>query len=157
MTRRISLLVALVVALFVGVVPLRACNAGDEGGRGVVTIGDHAHSGHGCADHEHATGAQGHHDDDGCPVTHHDDGGCPVNHHDDAECCLDTPFDTSFAVHAVSADRAIDAANAVCVTPQADASSVLARMIEAVAGAPPTPPAFRPLLSLGLASTVLLR
>ena len=143
--RCISEFLAVLVALFVGVVPLRDCRAQDDGARGVVVLGDHAHHGH-----DHASGIDGHHPDDGCTET--------GTGHDERGCCLDAPFDTSVGGAAVSADRSIvGASNAPCLPEPTSGMTSSASSIAALSGAPPAPPDAPSAGSLGLASTVLLR
>ena len=143
MGRRLSLFLALVIALFVGVVPLRICSAVDSGVQGVVALGSHSH-------HGHADGSSCSHDDSGCALdsdARHD------ADHDDDDCCVDSPFHVVASIEAVSADRVLDVTVAVCVVPASSFGDVVA--------ASPTresaPPDVNDPAAAGLVSTVLLR
>ncbi len=144
MGRRLPLYLALLVALFVGVVPLRECWASEAGGQGVVAAGTHSH-------------ADSH---DGCEASPPCDCGCDhdADHapaHDGQVCCIDSPFDVVASVTVVSADRSLDAAACAAVlslaeTPFLDPATV-------TGAHSPAPPDIREPLPTGLLSTVLLR
>lgn len=149
MGRSLSLFVALLVALFVGVVPLRVCWSMETGGQGVVSLGSHSHGAHedgtACV-HEQASG--GH--DDG-----HDED--REAHHDADACCIDSPFHAVASVVAVSADRSIDA-TASMLPSHVGAGSILD--VEGSSGSTahaPAPPDDRESVPTGLISTVLRR
>jgi hypothetical protein len=154
MGRSLSLVVALLVALFVGVVPLRVCWSMETGGQGVVSVGSHSHGAHGdgsaCV-HEQESCGHRHdaHDNEG--DTEDDDG-----HGTDA-CCVDSPFHAVASVHAVSADRSMDATGSI-LTPIFGAASPsdVATSSDLRARAP-APPEVREPVSTGLITTVLLR
>lgn len=143
---RLPLFVALLVALFVGAVPLRECWAFASNESGVVAVGAHAHA---------EVDADAH---DGCEggregVCDHDADHAPD--HDGDACCVDAPFHVVSSVAPVSADRGHDTGASVLVAACA-AWPVVSARAEA-SGHPPAPPDVREPVPTGLISTVLLR
>ena len=149
MRRRLALFLSMLVALFVGVVPLRECFAADAGRVGVVVLGSHAHPA--------ASAPTGH--DHGCCHRSHDDD-APA----DADCCADAPFHATATLSYISADRALDAASAHRTLHGAGALlpiALLGGRAALVPGGgslrPPLPAPIRDPIPSGLVSTVLLR
>lgn len=140
MRQRLATLLAVLVALFVGAVPLRECFATCSADVGVTILGEHAHD-------EHA------------PCGHRHDADTPRHVHPEGEsdCCADAPFQGLRDVVAVSADRALDGASAPFLVTTA---SLVPLVSEIAAAEPPRldpPGELRADTFAGVLSAVLLR
>jgi hypothetical protein len=140
MRQRLTTVLAVLVALFVGAVPLRECLAVESFEVGVAVFGEHAHDDHAPCGHRHD------HD-----TTRH------VHPEGESDCCADAPFEIAFACAYVRADRVVDTgAVAVGALP----ATHLARLASGAAAEPPRldpPPDPRADTFAGVLSAVLLR
>ena len=161
-SRRLPLLLALCVAIFAGLVPLRECLAADTGDQGVVALGTHAHrhvvhdhDAHGRDAHEPCEGVRGE-TDAGDVCTAH----CHEADHDGSHCCIDAPFAVCARFDAISADRgALDphAVVAACVGAFLSLADESLDAPIASAARTPAPPTVRLAVPTGVRSVVLLR